>query len=174
MAQAAIRVNRAPILTLWAAVVAERLGHPPDTALSLGSAVAGTAARARARRPGATAMMNDPGTRRPEQGESVALLGAEVPVVRDPEGHLWAAEPDGAPAPASPAANYVRRAFGERLEEVRDAMWQVALSYPPEELNRIGMRLYESFRPRGAEGGTGGGKGVLDVALITRQRRTAA
>ena len=30
-----IRVNRAPVLTLWAAVVAERLGHRPDTALSL-------------------------------------------------------------------------------------------------------------------------------------------
>jgi hypothetical protein len=27
-----IRVNRAPVLTLWAAVVAERLGHPPETA----------------------------------------------------------------------------------------------------------------------------------------------
>jgi hypothetical protein len=29
------------VLTLWAAVVAERLGHPPDTALTLGGAVAG-------------------------------------------------------------------------------------------------------------------------------------
>jgi hypothetical protein len=26
-----IEVNRAPVLTLWAAVVAERLGQPPDT-----------------------------------------------------------------------------------------------------------------------------------------------
>jgi hypothetical protein len=26
-------VNRAPVLTLWAAVVAERLGQPADTAL---------------------------------------------------------------------------------------------------------------------------------------------
>ncbi len=33
-------------------MVAERLGHPPETALSLGSAVAGTAARAKARRLG--------------------------------------------------------------------------------------------------------------------------
>ena len=49
-----IKVNRAPVLTLWAAVVAERLGHPPDTALSLASAVAGTAARAKARRLGIT------------------------------------------------------------------------------------------------------------------------
>ena len=42
-------VNRAPVLTLWAAVVAERLGHPADTALTLGRAVAGSAARVKAR-----------------------------------------------------------------------------------------------------------------------------
>ena len=36
-----VRVNRAPVLTLWAAVVAERLGHPPETALALGRFVAG-------------------------------------------------------------------------------------------------------------------------------------
>jgi hypothetical protein len=47
-----VRVNRAPVLTLWAAVVAERLGYPPETALSLAGAVAGTAARAKARRLG--------------------------------------------------------------------------------------------------------------------------
>ena len=43
-------VNRAPVLTLWAAIVAERLGHPPDTALTLGRFVAGSSARANARR----------------------------------------------------------------------------------------------------------------------------
>ena len=45
-----VLVNRAPVLTLWAAVVAERLGHPADTALTLGATVAGTAAHAKARR----------------------------------------------------------------------------------------------------------------------------
>lgn len=44
-----IQVNRAPVLTLWGAVVAERLGHPPDTALTVGRAVAGSAARVKAR-----------------------------------------------------------------------------------------------------------------------------
>ena len=34
-------VNRAPVLTLWAAVVAEALGFEHDEALSLGRAVAG-------------------------------------------------------------------------------------------------------------------------------------
>jgi hypothetical protein len=38
-----LEINRAPVLTLWAAVVAERLGHPADTALTLGRAVAGSA-----------------------------------------------------------------------------------------------------------------------------------
>jgi hypothetical protein len=47
-----IRVNRAPVLTLWATVVAERLGHSPETALTLGRFVAGSSARAKARRPG--------------------------------------------------------------------------------------------------------------------------
>ena len=45
----ALVLNRAPVLTLWAAVVAERLGHPADTALTLGRAVAGSSARSRGR-----------------------------------------------------------------------------------------------------------------------------
>ncbi len=46
-------VNRAPVLTLWAAVVAERLGsHTADTALTLGRAVAGSVARVKARNSG--------------------------------------------------------------------------------------------------------------------------
>jgi len=43
-----IRVNRAPVLTLWATVVAERLGYPPETAVTLGRFVAGSSARAKA------------------------------------------------------------------------------------------------------------------------------
>jgi hypothetical protein len=35
-----IPVNRAPVLTLWATVVAERLGHPPETTLTVGRFVA--------------------------------------------------------------------------------------------------------------------------------------
>jgi hypothetical protein len=42
-----IRINRAPVLTLWAAVVAERLGFDRATALTLGQAVAGLSAHAK-------------------------------------------------------------------------------------------------------------------------------
>ena len=36
-----VRVNRAPVLTLWAAIVAERLGFDREEALTLGRVVAG-------------------------------------------------------------------------------------------------------------------------------------
>jgi len=45
-----IQINRAPVLMLWAAVVAERLGFNHDEARSLGKAVAGLAAQSKGRR----------------------------------------------------------------------------------------------------------------------------
>ena len=41
MAESTVSVNRAAVLTLWAAVVAERLGFEAGEALSLGRAAAG-------------------------------------------------------------------------------------------------------------------------------------
>ena len=52
MAAKRIKINRAPVLTLWAAVVAERLGNDRDTALTLGKAVAGLNAQSKGRRLG--------------------------------------------------------------------------------------------------------------------------
>src|SRR3954452_22352975 len=50
MASRTISINRAPVLTLWAAVVAKRLGFDEDEALTLGKAVAGLNAQAKGRR----------------------------------------------------------------------------------------------------------------------------
>src|ERR1700731_4010248 len=47
-----ILINRAPVLTLWAATVAERLGFDKDEALTLGKALAGLNAQAKGRRLG--------------------------------------------------------------------------------------------------------------------------
>lgn len=44
-----VRINRAPVLTLWATVVAERMGYDTDAALSLGKAVAGLNAQTKER-----------------------------------------------------------------------------------------------------------------------------
>jgi hypothetical protein len=86
-APAPIAVNRAPVLTLWATVVAERLGYPPDTALTLGRFVAGSSARAKARRLGIADHAQEAEERRVRAAElkpkveTVRLLGREVRVL---------------------------------------------------------------------------------------------
>jgi hypothetical protein len=43
--------------------------------------------------------------------------------------------------------NHIARALRDGLREVRSAMEAAAAALPPEELNRVGFRLYERFRP---------------------------
>jgi hypothetical protein len=156
------------VLTLWAAVVAERLGYPPDTALSLASAVAGTAARAKARRLGIAEEREKGKDHGPtKQRDTARLLGKDVQLTHDADGVVLADAGDGKPAPAAPVAAYIAKAFGSRLAEVREAMAALAAKHDPQELNRIGFRLYESFRPEVPEGVKGwGAKGELRINRV--------
>ena len=52
MASKRIKINRAPVLTLWAAIVAERMGYKKDEALTFGKAVAGLNAQSKGKRLG--------------------------------------------------------------------------------------------------------------------------
>ena len=71
-----VRVNRAPVLTLWAAVVAERLGHDRATALTLGKALAGLSAVAKGTRLGLHAETSEAErTARPRAREGRSDLG---------------------------------------------------------------------------------------------------
>lgn len=170
--RAPIRVNRAPVLTLWAAVVAERLGHPPDTALSLASAVAGTAARAKARRLGIAEDRDHAADAAPMKPQATTrLLGRDIPLTHDDDGVVLADAGNGKPAPAAPAAAYVAKAFGSMLGEVRAAMTALANQMDPEDLNRVGFRLYEHFRPEIPADAKGwGAKGELHLDRITGAR----
>jgi hypothetical protein len=167
----AINVNRAPVLTLWAAVVAERLGHPADTALTLGRAVAGSAARVKARSIGREERRADrdadtPGLAVPHVTAPVFLLGKEIRLLPNENGELRAADGD---RPADPARvqRYLAKAFGDDLDQVRQAMEERASRYDPQELNRIAFRLYERFRPEVPPGNEGwGAKAVLDIDKI--------
>jgi len=167
-----IRVNRAPVLTLWATVVAERLGHLPETALTLGRFVAGSSARAKARRLGISDDKQDTDERNARAAELkpakqvVRLLGRDIPVLVGDDGTLRA-EDDGKPASAKSVAAYIARGFGDRLPEARSAMEALAASLPAEELNRVGFRLYEQFRPEVPEGVQGwGAKGELRLERV--------
>lgn len=169
-----IRVNRAPVLTLWAAIVAEHLGHDADAAITLGRAVAGSSARVKARAIGledkesgtrSTAKSAEPAT--PQR--TVHLLGRDISVI-ERRGSQFALDGDKAAAPG-PARAYVEKAMGEHLAAVRRAMDTLARSLPPDELNRTGFRLYERFRPEVPAGAKGwGAKGILDLRRIENAR----
>lgn len=167
-----IRVNRAPVLTLWAAIVAERLGHDADAAITLGRAVAGSSARVKARAIGLEEKRDDGGVQdaaKPVPRQTVHLLGRDLPVV-ERNGSAYALDHDK-PASLRPAYAYVEKAFGEHLPAVRRAMEGLADALAPEELNRIGFRLYERFRPEVPAGAAGWGKkGILDLKLIEGAR----
>jgi hypothetical protein len=165
-----IVINRAPVLTLWAAVVAEKLGHPTDTALTLGRTLAGSAARTKARSIGreqsrADIAADTPRLRQEHVTAPVFLLEKEVRLLPTEDGELRAADGD---KPADPAAvrRYIEKAFGEHLDEVRNAMGELASRYEPAELNRVGFRLYE-YRPEVRHGSEGwGAKAMLEVEKI--------
>jgi hypothetical protein len=80
-----ILINRAPVLTLWASVVAERLGFKHDEALSLGKALAGLNAQSKGQRLGIfkPTPKELKKVREHERGEEfrVELLGRAMPVV---------------------------------------------------------------------------------------------
>lgn len=140
-------VNRAPVLTLWAAVVAEHLGHPADTALTLGRAVAGSSARIKARSIGREERKTDRDADTPQLAVQhvtapVFLLGKTIRLLPTTDGELRAAEGDQPTVPAI-VRWYLASAFGDHLDEVRAAMEVLAARYDPVELNQIGVRLYE-------------------------------
>jgi hypothetical protein len=176
-------VNRAPVLTLWAAVVAERLGHDRDAALTLGKAVAGMNAVSKGRRLG---VLHEPERSEEEERERarerkkagvtfVELLGRRVPVVRTDDGLRAARET----TPENPAlvARYLESKLGPSLPAVRAAMTRLAASLPRAELAKRAYALYESFRPEVPAGEKGwGAKGILDLGRLeelARPRRSA-
>src|SRR3954470_14971380 len=144
-----VRINRAPVLTLWAAVVAERLGFDRDTALTLGQAGAGLSAYAKGVSLGflepRPELVNEQGDRLAE-GERlhVDLLGRAVPVLRTPEG--LRAVNKGKPGNPAQIETYLAGKFGDQLDKAKQAMAGLAAAYEPEDLYRRGFRLYEQFR----------------------------
>ena len=169
MARKTVTINRAPVLTLWAGVVAERLGFDRDEALTLGKAVAGLNAQTKGRRLGIFKPGKEKGrkARERKRGEEfwVDICGRSVPAVNTEDG-VRAVVWDKPIDPAS-VADYLQGKFGDDLDDVRDAMWALAKSMKPEQLADRAYALYEKFRPRIPRGKRGwGAKGDLDLELI--------
>ena len=169
MIERKILINRAPVLTLWATTVAERLGFDRDEALSLGKAVAGLTAQSKGRRLGIYKPVPEDvkKARAQKRGEEflIEICGRPVPAINTPDGVRAVIK--NQPIDAKGVERYLESKFGESLGPARAAMRDLAKAFRPEQLMENGFRLYEKFRPAIPEGVTGwGAKGKLDLDRI--------
>jgi len=166
-----VMMNRAPVLTLWGTVVAERMGFEEEAALTLAKVMAGLNAQSKGRMIG---IFSEP--KAPERGGApkkvglgedfwVRLCGRAVPakntengvrgVVKDQE-----VDPDK-------VRTYLKSKFQDDLGKVREAMTELAEAFEPDELEDVAFDLYAEFRPEIARGKAGWGqKGELDLDRI--------
>ncbi|MCX6093903.1 MAG: hypothetical protein NTY63_03665 [Candidatus Bipolaricaulota bacterium] len=112
-------MNRVPVLTLWATIVARRLGYDEDEALTLGKAIAGQTAAAKGKRLGlyagktaseAEALREE---RQARGAESIEFMGRVIPCLRTDKGLRTLDDV----RPADPAAvrRYLESKFGDAL-----------------------------------------------------------
>jgi hypothetical protein len=170
-----VKVNRAPVLTLWAAIVAERLGFDRAEALTMGRVVAGLNAYAKGKslgifKPAPEAVKRERERLRAGRALHVDLLHRSVPVVRTPDG-LRALSKDKPVAPDS-VQRYLEGKFGDALPAVEAAMRSLARALPQGALAERAYSLYETFRPDVPAGTRGwGALGVLDLARVRAAAR---
>ena len=164
-----ILINRAPVLTLWASTVAERLGFDQNEALSLGKAVAGLTAQSKGQRLGLYKPVPQEvkKARARKRGEEffVEICGRQVPAINTTDGVRAVIK--NQPIEAKSVERYLESKFGDSLGTARSAMRDLAKALQPEQLTENAFRLYEQFRPAIPEGVIGwGAKGTLDIDRI--------
>jgi hypothetical protein len=168
----AIQVNRAPVLTLWTAVVAERLGYDWPAALTIGKGLAGINAASKGARLGLmtppTGDVDGPPRRKSGLGEDtwVRVCGRNVPCKQTEQGLRGCVE-DRAVDPKG-VEKYLSSRFGGSLDQALAHMRLLAAAYEPESLAEAAYDLYLTFRPEIDPGRAGWGqKGTLDLQLLT-------
>jgi len=167
-----IIINRTPVLTLWASVVARRLGFEREEALTLGRAVAGLNTHGEDASPGLVtpsprAIRERRRSLKAGQRVKFDLLDRAVPIVRTRKG-LRALNRDRLIAPDG-VEQYLEIKFGDALKLVRTAMKRLARSMSAPEIAAQADALYAKFRPKVPKGVPGwAAEGKLDVARIER------
>jgi hypothetical protein len=167
MATKTIKINRAPVMTLWATVVAKRLGYDEETALTLGKAVTGLNAQSKGTKLGIYEEKSEEDKKKEKPGkvEFIEMLGRDVPVVKTPRGLRAAIK--GEAVHSGAVQSYLEQKFKDDLDDARKAMEKLAKAYTPKQLESKAYTLYEKFRPEIPEGKKGwGAKGELDLDYI--------
>jgi hypothetical protein len=143
-------VNRAWLLTLWAAVVAEILGFEHDEALTLGRALAGLNAYSKGVslglfQPTPKEVQEQRRKMRKEETVTVDLLHRAVPAKHTDEG-LRALSGESPIHPES-VQKYLESKFGDALGDVSNAMLELAKYLPPSQIPQKAYALCQKLRP---------------------------
>lgn len=163
--------NRAPVLTLWVAVVSERQGYTFEEGLTFGRWVAGILAQSKGRSLGIYSpkektdeMVRARQHKEAEMGvHRVEAFGMQIPVVGNPGGQLRAVSDEKYTQTISPlqSESYLSRSLGkDGYQDCRKAMMALAEAIPREDIGKQAYSLYEQFRP---EWRGWGEKGHLDL-----------
>ncbi|KAH7887672.1 hypothetical protein F5I97DRAFT_1935756 [Phlebopus sp. FC_14] len=140
-------INRAPLMTAWATIVAERQGFEREEALSIASVYTEMNAVSK----GVSLGLIDEGRKK----EIEPIPGGQQPYVdlmgRRPlyqsQSSKWRALIGATPALPSAAFSYISRSFRQTTPHVMGALRLLAASFTPQELNDKGFSLYADFRP---------------------------
>lgn len=172
---AKIEINRAPVLTLWASIVAERIGYDHDESLSLGKALAGLTAQAKGKRLGIYKVHEGAKeARKQKHGETflVSFMGREITATNTKDGIRAIIK--GEEQKPEAAQKYIDSKFGEHLDDCIEALTTLARAYSAKDLEGAAFNLYMKFRPGVPEGVKGwGAKGELKLAEIAKLARAA-
>jgi hypothetical protein len=162
-----IIINRAPVLQLWSACVAQLL-HPElgwDTCLSIGGAVSSFCAISKGRAIGMIEPKDADGyqqSKKKQNGERVEVMGFGLHI-KDGNALI-----SGKPKPVK--EDTLRTKFGSEEYDASLVAFRKALSTwkgKEEELDKKAFHMYERFRPNVSGGQKGWGrKGELDLTEV--------
>jgi hypothetical protein len=165
-----ITINRAPVLTLWVSVVAERLGYSPEEAYTYGRWVAGTLAATKGRSLGVIHPSNkdkkktsaDAQGRRDVDADHVMVFAKmKIPTTTIDGGKRFAVRAkQGKTIQPDTVRHYLKNKFGDNLATAHDAMMDLAKSMEEDDVRNRAYELYEQFRP---EWHGWGKQGTLDL-----------
>ncbi|KIY74050.1 hypothetical protein CYLTODRAFT_406103 [Cylindrobasidium torrendii FP15055 ss-10] len=135
LARRSVVINRAPIMSAWALVVAERQGFQRAEALSIASVYTEMNALSKGVSLGVY------------KEKQAVIEGGNQPSLYRTKSQQWRALLNGTPALPTAAFSYISRSLRQTMPFVVGALRLLADSYNPSELNEKGYSLYCDFRP---------------------------
>lgn len=141
-------VNRAPLMTAWATVVAERLGFRREEALSIASVYTEMNAVTKGVSLGIYQSGKERGMEAITGGSQsyIEFMGRRIPLYQT-QTQQWRALSNGSPVKPSTAFSYISRAFRQTTPYIVGALKLLADSFSAEEVNGLAWSLYAEFRP---------------------------